>query len=84
MKENIRQCVACKIKKDRKLFIRILQEATTEKIIIEPHRKEFGRSIYVCKNIKCIEALNKHKKFKDKFNLEELKINIENDNWKQN
>jgi uncharacterized protein len=84
VKEKIRQCIACKNKKDRKFFIRILEDFVGRELIIEPHRKEFGRSLYICKNKECVYKLKKHKRYKDKLDFEKIEQTVNNDSWNKN
>lgn len=87
-KEVIRKCVACGLKQDRSIYLRILQEYNTNDFIIRPNSKQFGKSIYVCNQAQCIIKLAKHKKYKDKINFTQLQGELEQnkqyDNCRQN
>ena len=63
MNEHIRKCAGCNEKFDRKLMIKITKDHKTGEIIPNPDNLTFGRSIYVCKNQKCIEQAFKKGKF---------------------
>jgi len=69
----LRKCCACGKVIDRKDLIRILREASTGKIIINPSNKDFGRSTYLCKNEECLKLAIKKKRFKN-LSEEELEI----------
>ena len=60
----LRKCCACGKVIDRKNLIRILREAKTGKIIINPSNKDFGRSSYLCKSEECLKLAIKKKRFK--------------------
>ncbi len=51
--EHKRKCISCGEIKQRSELIKITK--TSEKIILQPDSKTFGRSAYVCKNKECIE-----------------------------
>ena len=58
----IRKCISCGNLKKRKDLIRITKDHTTEKVVIEPDSKIFGRSVYLCYNQSCINnAFKKNK-----------------------
>ena len=61
----LRKCCACGKVADRNELIRILREHTTSEIIIEPNNKQFGRSMYLCKNDECLKLALKKKRFKN-------------------
>ncbi len=71
----VRKCCACGEKFDRKQLIRIMTEAKTGKIIINPNSKEFGKSTYLCKNEKCLKIALKRKRLKhlSENDIEKLK-----------
>ena len=60
----LRQCVSCKKKIERNFLIRILKEHKTHELILNPNQYQHGRSVYLCKNKDCVEAISKNKKFK--------------------
>lgn len=72
--EPIRCCIACKSRKNKHDFIRIVAD-NQRKAIIEKNQNINGRGIYICKDKKCINALQKAL-LKNKTNL---KINVEID-----
>jgi len=59
-----RKCCACGKILDRQNLIRILKEAKTGKIIINPNNKQFGRSNYICKSEECLKLAIKKKRLK--------------------
>ena len=60
----LRKCCACGKLADRKDLIRIMSEHQTGEIIINPNTKQFGRSIYICKNSGCLQLAKKKKRLK--------------------
>ena len=56
MKEHIRKCAGCSEKFDREGMFRVLKNSISGEICINPDKYTFGRSVYLCKNKKCIEA----------------------------
>ena len=59
---NLRKCVGCQRKFERTSLIRIMFEASSENILINPDKKHYGRSVYLCKNDECLKnALKKNK-----------------------
>ncbi len=73
-KKILRKCVGCFQIKNREEMIKITKENLTERIIINPNSKIFGRSVYLCYNSSCIEAALKKNKLA-KF----LKTNLTED-----
>jgi len=57
-----RKCIGCDTVKDRAEMIRIMKLHDTNEIIINPTSGHFGRSLYVCYNINCIQIILKKKK----------------------
>lgn len=55
MSAKIRKCIGCANCSDRSEMFRIMKKYDTNEIIFEPSNKDFGRSVYICKNKKCIE-----------------------------
>lgn len=55
MKDNVRKCIGCQNDFVRNQLFRILKDYKTGEIILNPTKKDFGRSVYICKNIDCIE-----------------------------
>ena len=57
-----RKCVGCGEIKDRKNFIKLTKEYSTNNLVINGNSKVFGRSAYLCYNNTCIEnAFKKNK-----------------------
>ena len=55
-----RKCIACHKTVDRGNLIKITKDFKTNEIILRPSKNDFGRSIYICKDSKCVEdALKK-------------------------
>ncbi len=61
----MRKCCACGKISDRNDFIRILREHNSGEYIIVPNNKQFGRSIYLCKNPDCLKTAIKKKRLKN-------------------
>lgn len=59
----MRMCIACRKMKDQKELLRVVREVETNKIIIDIHKKSFGRGAYVCADEKCIKLAMKKKGF---------------------
>ncbi len=73
MKKDVyRQCKGCKSIKNRDEMVKITRLG--DFISINPNSKDTGRSIYVCKNEKCVKNLIKTKGIKRglKFNNDEI------------
>jgi len=78
-KQTIRKCIECFQDKNREDMVKITREHDTKKIFINPNTKIFGRSVYLCYNISCIEnSLKKNKlaKFLKADLTEELKAQL--------
>ena len=71
----LRKCCACGKIVNRNELIKILKEHKTGKIIINPNNKQFGRSMYLCKNEECLKTAIKKKRLK---HLSENEIEILN------
>ena len=69
----LRKCCACGKNADRKEFVRILHEHSSGEYIINPNNKQFGRSIYICKNPECLKIAIKKKRLK---NLSDEQLNL--------
>ena len=54
-----RMCVSCRKKADKKEFLRICKSKNTP--VVDFEKKNFSRGLYVCKDINCIEKLQKSK-----------------------
>ncbi len=75
----LRRCISCFEFKEKKQMIRVMKEHSCGDIIVQPTNNRFGRSLYICKNIDCINnAFKKMKIFKilkiGKDNILEEKI----------
>ena len=74
-----RRCIGCNEIKDSKEMLKLTKNFKSGKIIINPDRFHFGRSVYICKSENCINtAFKKDRVFKNlKKNLtKEEKENI--------
>ena len=69
----MRKCCACGKIANRSEFIRILHEHNSGEYIINPNNKQFGRSIYLCKNPDCLKIAIKKKRLK---NLKNEQLNF--------
>ena len=63
-----RTCMACKQKKPKKEFIRIVKNKENE-INIDRTGKMPGRGAYICDNIECLEKLIKSKRLEKVFGI---------------
>lgn len=72
-KTPVRQCISCRKQVTRDKLIRLLKATglNNEKIIINPDRYHFGRSIYLCLSENCV-----HKAIKEKKILKVLKVSV--------
>lgn len=70
-KQNVRKCIGCGKKLDKKQLIKITREHSSGKILIQPNSEQFGRSAYLCYNDECIKNA-----FKKKRLQKALKVNI--------
>ena len=78
-KQTIRKCIGCFKDFDCEDLIKITRKHDTKEIFIKPNSKIFGRSVYLCYNISCIEnsfKKNKLAKFLKADLTEELKDNL--------
>lgn len=61
-----RQCISCRVQLPRDKFIRLLKTddiySASETIIINPDKKKFGRSAYLCLSANCIKKTIKERK----------------------
>jgi len=62
MKVSIRTCVVCRKKDERNNFFRVTK-SPNGKIFLDKSYKSAGRSVYVCKDCKCIETMLKKRSF---------------------
>ncbi len=56
-----RTCMGCNEKKDKKDLIRIVKNKEGE-VSIDKTGKQEGRGAYICKDIKCLEKVQKSKR----------------------
>ncbi len=61
-KKFLRQCSDCKKLKSKEELIRITRDNKTKEIKINTNNKIYGRSVYICKNVECLENALKKKK----------------------
>ena len=74
VRQILRKCVGCGELKPRNDMIKVTKEYSSQKLVLNPDIKTFGRSAYLCYNQSCIEqALKKNKLCKI------LKINASTD-----
>ena len=81
MSNNLRKCIGCSKTFERDRLFRILTKYDTEEVIIFPTNKDFGRSVYICKNKECINnAFKKGRisRYLKHINVEELKEKLKN------
>lgn len=81
MNVKSRKCIGCLNTFDRETMFRILKKHNTNEIVISPSNKDFGRSVYICKNKNCVEKAFKKGKIahflKYTGDIDSLKKNIE-------
>lgn len=71
----LRKCVGCDQFKEKIELIRVMSETSSSNIIVNPNNNTFGRSVYVCKNLNCIE--NAFKKMKiSKFLKKKVDVDV--------
>jgi len=58
----LRQCASCRQYKEKTELIRITRDYKTGEALINENNLLQGRSLYVCRNLECIEKLLKNKK----------------------
>ena len=61
-KKFLRQCISCKAIKPKDELIRITKDYKTKEIKINNNQEFYGRSVYICKNIECLENTLKRRK----------------------
>ncbi len=64
-KKFLRQCACCKEYKDKSELIRLTRDFKTNEIKINQNNSVNGRSVYICKNITCLENTLKKKKIEN-------------------
>jgi len=75
-----RKCIGCSNTFDREEMFRIMKKFDSGEIIISPSSKDFGRSVYICKNSNCIQnAFKKGKidRFLKQKSTEDIKSALE-------
>ncbi|MGM9994146.1 MAG: YlxR family protein [Candidatus Avigastranaerophilus sp.] len=60
-----RQCCSCRQIKEKYELIRITKDFETGGIFINTDNKIHGRSVYICKNIECLENSLKRKRIEN-------------------
>lgn len=58
----LRQCASCREYKPKAELIRITRDYKTGEAFINENNMQQGRSLYVCRNLECVEKLLKNKK----------------------
>lgn len=71
MDEKLRKCQGCKETKPRSELIKITK-LQNNLLKINPKTNEFGRSMYICKNIDCIKKVIKKSKIKTVLKYSDL------------
>lgn len=65
-KTQTRQCISCRVQLPRNSFIRILKKQhlsdNSYEVVLNPNKYEFGRSLYICRNLDCTRIALKQKK----------------------
>ena len=73
--------------KPREDMIKITNEYSTGKLVINPNSKTFGRSAYLCYNLSCIEMAMKKNKInrilKTNVQIEKASLTELLDGWKK-
>lgn len=73
--------------KPREDMIKITNEYSTGKLVINPNSKTFGRSAYLCYNLSCIEMAMKKNKInrilKTNVQIEKASLTGLLDGWKK-
>ena len=65
---NERTCMGCNKKRQKQELLRIVKNKQGE-ISIDIEGKKPGRGAYICKNINCLEKLQKSKRFQKSFGM---------------
>lgn len=66
----LRKCIGCNEVKDTSQLIKILKEHNSREIFINPNFSHFGRSSYVCYNIKCVQSAIKKRRLQKTLKAE--------------
>lgn len=74
-----RQCISCRVQATRENFFRILQKndpsSSIHEAVLNPSKREFGRSLYICKNQSCIKTAVKKKKLEKLLKVSKASLN---------
>jgi len=62
VRQILRKCVGCGELKPRNDMIKVTKEYSSQKLVLNPDIKTFGRSAYLCYNQNCIEQAFKKNK----------------------
>jgi len=71
----LRRCVGCNEMKPKKELVRVVRTPEGE-VCLDLTGKKSGRGVYVCKNINCLEAAQKAKRFERSLSTDDIKVNI--------
>ncbi len=77
---NYRKCIGCGKIFERGTMFRILKRYNDGRIILAPSNKDFGKSVYICKNNECLKNAFKKGKINHFTKLkttDELKLEME-------
>ena len=61
-----RQCVGCRIMKDKKALVRIVKTPEGE-ICVDATGKKSGRGAYICPNVECLQKARKSRALERAF-----------------
>ncbi|OGI20626.1 MAG: hypothetical protein A3B68_08730 [Candidatus Melainabacteria bacterium RIFCSPHIGHO2_02_FULL_34_12] len=77
-KKETRQCISCRTQLPRSGFFRITKVTLPgfEKIVLNPTRHDFGRSVYLCKTPVCINNTIKEKKISKMLKIPNNNLNL--------
>lgn len=71
----LRKCISCNQYKDKKYLIRVMKNHINGEILIEPSSLVFGRSVYICRDLVCIDEAFKKKKI-EKFLKNKVDVDV--------
>lgn len=78
IRERVRKCVGCGELKPISTMIKITKQYLNGELVVNPNPKTFGRSVYLCYNLSCIEQAFKknrlNKVLKTNSNLEKTDL----------
>lgn len=75
MKKVLRRCIYCKKIDYKEEFLRLVR-LKDKTVLVDNEYKLFGRSAYVCKNIKCIRGAFLKKKLEKVFRINNIPQDI--------